>query len=51
VVCSLLGRVPALSLRVGLFATSPHSLRSLRAFRCYPSRRYARVHVRYTHTR
>jgi len=44
------GRVPTLSLRVGLYATSPHRLRLLRAFRCYPSRGYARVHIR-THTR
>jgi len=31
---------PFAALRVGLYATSPHSLRSLRAFRCYPSRRW-----------
>jgi hypothetical protein len=40
------GRVPTLALRVGLYAASPHSLRSLRAFRCYPSRGYVRIHIR-----
>jgi hypothetical protein len=33
--------------QVGLYATSPHSLRSLRVFRFYPSRRYTRVYTHY----
>jgi hypothetical protein len=44
--CPFAGSACALLLRVGLYASSPHSLRSLRAFRSYPSRGYVRVHVR-----
>jgi hypothetical protein len=34
------------------YATSVlHTLRSLRAFRCYPSRGYVRVHIRHTRVR
>jgi len=42
---SYFGRVPSLTLRVGLYATSPHRLCLLRAFRCYPSRGYARTYT------
>jgi len=44
----ILGVSPALRFGVGLYATSPHLLRKLRAFRYYPSRRCARTYTYHT---